>query len=161
MFANRIKAFIGIESSAVDFNGRLDATNEMLETAEFILGAAHRYPNLGNLKVQELKKNDAIELEYKTLLGLAMNQNIDGIAHVGATCKKYCTLFPLHLVREIISLASHQGIAIELNPIYNSPLIPFLEICAEEDALITLGSNAHGYGDIGLVSKELNKLFKS
>ena len=43
-----------------------DATNEMLETAEFILGAAHRYPSLGNLKVQELKNNHAIDLEYKT-----------------------------------------------------------------------------------------------
>ena len=111
----------------LDFNGSIDATNEMLETAEFILGAAHRYPGLGNLKVQELKNNDAIELEYKTLIGLTMNQDIDGIAHVGATCTKYCTMFPLHLVREIIAIASSQGIAIEINPIYNKPLISFLK----------------------------------
>ena len=125
MYAKRINAFIGIESSAVDFNGGIDATNEMLETAEFILGAAHRYPSLGNLKVQELKNNHAIDLEYKTLLGLITNQNIDGLAHIGATCTKYCTMFPLHLVREIIATASSQGIAIEINPIYNKPLISF------------------------------------
>ena len=99
-------------------------------------------------------------MEYKTLIGLTMNQDIDGIAHVGATCTKYCTMFPLHLVREIIAIASSQGIAIEINPIYNKPLISFLEICVEEDAKVTLGSNAHGFGDIGLISRALKKAFQ-
>ena len=159
IYCNRLVAFIGIESSAVTFRGDLDATDEMLETAEFILGAAHRYPEIGNLKVQELKDNQAIDMEYKTLIGLSMNQNIDAIAHIGATCAKYCTSFPQHLVRDIITRSSRNKIAVEINPVYNKPLIPFLEICAEEDAKVTLGSNAHGFGDIGLVSRELNKLF--
>lgn len=159
IYCNRLEAFIGIESSAVTFSGDLDATDEMLETAEFILGAAHRYPEIGNLKVQELKDNQAIDMEYKTLIGLSINQNIDAIAHIGATCAKYCTSFPQHLVREIIALSSRNKIAVEINPVYNKPLIPFLEICAEEDAKVTLGSNAHGFKDIGLVGRELNKLF--
>lgn len=159
IYSNTLEAFIGIESSAVTFSGDLDATNEMLETAEFILGAAHRYPEIGNRKVQELNDNQAIDMEYKTLIGLSMNKNIDAIAHIGATCAKYCTLFPQQLVREIIALSSRNKIAVEINPVYNKPLIPFLEICAEEDAKVTIGSNAHGFGDIGLVSRELNKLF--
>ena len=157
--SDSVQAFIGIESSAVTFDGGLDATDEMLNTAEFILGAVHRYPEIVNQRVQDLKSNTAIDLEYQTLVGLSMNQNVDAVAHIGATCSKYCTSFPLHLVREVIARATKHKIAVEINPVYNRPLLPFLEICAEEGARVTLGSNAHGFGDIGLVSRELNKLF--
>ena len=45
-FKGKIKAYIGIEAPAISFEGELGATGEMLEQAEFILGAAHRYPGI-------------------------------------------------------------------------------------------------------------------
>jgi putative hydrolase len=155
-----INAFIGIEANAVSFNGDIDLTDDMLKRVEFILGAAHRYPGLENKKVHELKPNEAIDLEYKTLMGLASGKKIDAIAHIGATCTKYCTPFPKNLTREIINVAAKNNVAVEINPAYHKPLFNFINLCAEEDALITLGSNAHGFNDIGLVVRELKKCLK-
>lgn len=156
---DRISAYIGIEAPAIGFNGELEMTEEMASRAEFILAAAHRYPELGDRKTAELGKQEAIDMEYRTLIGLAGNRQIDAIAHIGATCSKYCTPFPMELSREVIKLAVKNQIAIEINPVYHKPLLKFIEMCAEENALICTGSNAHGLSDIGLITRELAKIF--
>ncbi|KAB2878376.1 PHP domain-containing protein [bacterium] len=159
-YQDKIKAFIGLEANAVSFEGQVELTDQMVEKAEFVLGAAHRYPGLETRKIADLSKNEAIDLEYRTLMGLAASTEIDAIAHIGATCSKYCTPFPIHLTREIIKEATKNNVAVEINPVYHKPLIHFLEICAEENAMIALGSNAHGFGDIGLIARELEKTLK-
>lgn len=157
----KIKAFIGVEANTVSFDGEIELTMEMEQKAEFILGAAHRYPGLGSKKITELSKNEAIDMEFRTLMGLAASTHINAIAHIGATCTKYSTPFPSQLTREIIKEAVKNKIAVEINPVYHKPLIHFIEMCAEENALITLGSNAHGFGDIGLIVRELESILKS
>ncbi len=155
IYKDKIKAYIGIEAPAISFEGELGATKEMFDTAEFILGAAHRYPGIEGRKVSELGNNEAIDLEFRTLMGLATNPMIHSIAHMGGTCSKYCTPFPPHLMREVIQQAVKNNIAIEINPVYHRPLKNFIELCAEENANITLGSNAHGFNDIGMIVRKI------
>lgn len=157
-YQNKTKAFIGVEANAVSFAGEIELTAQMKENAEFILGAVHRYPGLEGRKMHDLSKTEAIDLEYRALMGLAATKEIDAIAHIGATCTKYCTPFPMGLTREIIKAATKNNIAIEINPVYHKPLINFLEMCAEENAMLTMGSNAHGLNDIGLIVKELRRI---
>ncbi|SDM89119.1 putative hydrolase [Daejeonella rubra] len=157
IYKDKIKAYIGIEAPAISFEGELGATKEMFDGAEFILGAAHRYPGIEGRKVSELKNNEAIDLEFKTLIGLATSPLINSIAHIGGTCSKYCTPFPTHLIREVVQLAVKNNVAIEVNPVYHMPLRNFIELCAEENANITLGSNAHGFNDIGLIVKRIGE----
>lgn len=157
----KINAYIGIEVPAIGLNGELEMTEEMASRAEFILAAAHRYPDLGGRRVAELNKQETVDMEYRTLIGLAGNRRIDAIAHIGATCSKYCTPFPKELAREVIKLAVKNQIAVEISPVYHKPLLKFIELCAEENALICAGSNAHGVGDIGLITRELAEIFKS
>lgn len=159
IYQDDIKAFIGIEANAISFDGKIELTQQMTEQSEFILGAAHRYPGLGGRKITDLSGLEAIDLEYTTLMGLSESDEIDAIAHIGATCTKYCMPFPSNLMREIIRSAVKKDIAVEVNPAYHNPLIAFLEQCAEEDAMVTLGSNAHGFSDIGLVVRELQRVF--
>src|SRR5690606_20064108 len=102
IFKDKIKAYIGIEAPAISFEGELEATKEMFDEAEFILGAAHRYPGIEGRKVSELENNEAIDLEFKTLMALANNPLIHSIAHIGGTCSKYCTPFPVQLMRDVI-----------------------------------------------------------
>jgi putative hydrolase len=158
VFQNKIKVFVGIEANAISFDGEIELTDHMRQNSEFILGAAHRYPGINDRKIADLSGSEAIDLEYKTLIGLSESDEIDAIAHIGATCTKYCAPFPSNLMREIIRSAAKNGIAVEVNPIYHKPLIAFLELCAEEDAMVTFGSNAHGFGDIGLVVRELQSI---
>ncbi len=159
IFKGNIKAFIGIEAPAISFNGDIEASDEMITKVDFILGAAHRYPNLGNRKVKELSLAEAVDMEYKTLMGLIQSENVDVIAHIGATCSKYCGPFPKHLSREIICEAVKNHKIIEVNPVYHKPLKKFIELCAKENAKICLGSNAHGFNDIGLIVREIKKLY--
>ncbi len=161
VYQNKIKSFIGVEANAISFDGDIELTDPMNEDAEFILGAAHRYPGLEGRKIRDLSKTEAVDLEYKTLIGLASSQKIDALAHIGATCSKYCTPFPMNLTREIVKIAAKNRIAVEINPVYHKPLIHFLEMCAEEDAMVVPGSNAHGLGDVGLIVKELDRIFSS
>ncbi len=153
---NLIKSFVGIEAFVEDFEGKVGATNEMLEKSDFILGAVHRYPKITG-SVKDLTPSEAIDLEYRSLLGLLNNKEIDSIAHIGATCTKYVVQFPKTNIIDIIVKATKKEIAIEINPIYHRPLIKFIEMCAKENALITLGSNAHGYNDIGYIIKQIKE----
>ena len=90
---NEISAFIGVEANALSFDGDVELTDEMRKDAEFVLGAAHRYPGLEGRRVFELNHTEAVDLEFKTLLGLAGSNEIDAIAHIGDTCAKYGLFF--------------------------------------------------------------------
>jgi putative hydrolase len=155
LYSENIMAYIGLEAPATTFSGDLELPANALNSVEFLIGAAHRYPDLNQRKTRELNPVEAIDLEYRTLYGLANNQQLDAIAHIGATCAKYCTPFPKSLARQIVRVATDNGIAIEINPVYHEPLLEFIELCAEEDALVTLGSNAHGFNDIGMVVEKI------
>lgn len=157
-FKSEIQIKIGVEAPAIDLNGNIDITDEMNEKCDYILGAAHRYPGMEGRKISELSSEEAIELEYKTLLGLASNKQIDALAHIGGTCFKYCSRFPNEYISEIISVATSNNIAIEINHVYNQPLETFLSLCAKYNANIVLGSNVHKKEELGAVFNYLKKL---
>lgn len=149
-YASRLDIVAGLEAPATDFNGGLELSDEMTSQIDFLLGAAHRYPDLGARKVRELDLRTAIDMEFRTLMALAVDPRIDAIAHIGATCAKYCGPFPDELSREVIRTATANGISVEINPEYHD--VPrFLTMCIEEDAFVTLGSNAHTLDQIGTV----------
>lgn len=150
-FKSEIDILIGIEAPAIDFDGNLEVTRDMLEVVDFVLGAAHRYPGIGNRKVRDLDPEHALNLEYRTLLSLCKSKNVDAIAHIGATCMKYCGPFPLDLTRDVIKMATEYGKAIEINQAYHKPIDDYLNICIQENAQIIMGSNAHDKKSIGSV----------
>ena len=145
---------IGLEVPITDYNGGLILDPDMAEKAEFILGAVHAYPGHG-FNDPNLSAEQTIELEFKGLMSLAENPHIDAIAHPGGVCHKYTTPFPLSLFEEVVQKATGNGIAIELNPAYQDPMAPYLEICRRHNALISPGSNAHHPQEIGRAWKIL------
>ncbi|MFH1004445.1 MAG: PHP domain-containing protein [Bacteroidota bacterium] len=154
-----IEILIGIESPAMDYETSLEMTDEMDKHCDFILGAAHRYPGIGDKKIKDLSINDSIDFEFRTLMALAHNPKIDAIAHIGATCTKYCGKFPEELMKKVIAAASKNGIAIEINHAYHSPIYKFLIMCKEKNTILTIGSNAHKKEDIGKIAKNNSEFF--
>ena len=150
---------IGLEVPISDYCGGLDLDAEMLKKAEFILGAVHAYPGHG-WDWEELLPEQAIEMEYQGLMSLAENPQVDAIAHPGGMCHKYATPFPMSLFEEVVQKATNNGIAIELNPAYQDPMAPYLEVCRRHNALISPGSNVHHPHQIGQAWKELCRLQK-
>ena len=148
---------IGLEVPITDYSGGLILDPDMAEKAEFILGAVHAYPGHG-FNNATLSAEQTIELEFKGLMSLAENPRIDAIAHPGGVCHKYTTPFPFSLFEEVVQKATGNGIAIELNPVYQDPMAPYLEICRRHNALISPGSNAHHPQEIGRAWRVLRGL---
>lgn len=156
-YQGQINIKIGVEAPAVDFDGNIDVSSEMDEHCEYILGAAHRYPGIEGRKISDLSSEEAIDLEYRTLLGLAGNKRIDALAHLGGTCYKYCSGFPNSLVIEVMKKANINGVAIEVNHVYNQPIDTFIDLCLKTSSRIVLGSNVHKKEDLGAVYFNLKK----
>ena len=154
-FKDIIEIKIGIETPAIDFSGNIAISNEMNARCEYILGAAHRYPGLEGKRVQDMSGDEAIELEYRTLMGLASNRNIDALAHIGGTCLKYCSAFPKSMMIDIVKEATKNNIAIEINNEYHKPLQEIIDICIREKAWVVLGSNVHKLPQIGSVYRAI------
>ncbi len=154
-----MEILFGLEVPITDFRGGLLMDAEMAEKAEFILGAVHAYPGYG-WTMGELPPEQAIELEFKGLMALAENPLVDAIAHPGGICEKFAAPFPFSLFEEVVRKATGNGIAIELNPAYQSPMAPYLDICCRHSALISPGSNVHHLENIGQAAHELKKLQK-
>jgi putative hydrolase len=77
-----IKIFCGIEARTVDFNGTLNATQEIIRKSDIVLGVVHRYPNgRGGLialnETKDLGQDKAAEVEFKLALSLLSNKNVD------------------------------------------------------------------------------------
>jgi histidinol phosphatase-like PHP family hydrolase len=144
-----IDILVGLEAPATDYKQGLEMPAAAEDRLDFLLGAAHRYPDIGDRRVRDLPADEAIDFEYRTLMALAENPRIDAIAHIGATCSKYCGPFPLELARDVVRRAASNNIAIEINPAYHRPLGDVLELCRQENARIVLGSNAHSATEIG------------
>jgi histidinol phosphatase-like PHP family hydrolase len=157
-YSGQIEIVAGVEAPAIDFDGGLELTDEMVGNAEFILGAAHRYPGMGHVKTGDLGVTAAIDLEFRTLMALAVNPRIHAIAHLGGTCATYCGAFPADLTREVIRTATAHGVPVEINPQYHRPLETFLRLCLEEDAFVTFGSNAHTLDQIGSVHDAVGRI---
>lgn len=157
-FEGKIELIKGLEAPAIDFEGGLELTDEMIEGVDYILGAAHRYPELGSRRVQDLPADEALELEFCTLQALIKSDLVDCIAHIGATCSKYCGPFPLDLTEEIVKSATEAGKAIEINHRYHYPLEDYLRICIKHDARIVPGTNAHRKENIGDVVTALQNI---
>ena len=149
LHASAMEVILGLEAPATDFSQGLELSAEMCTAADCILGTAHRYPGLNGRRVRDLSPTECIELEFETLKALAENPGIDAIAHLGGTCGSYCAPFPEDLALEVIRMAAHNGIAIELNSRYHQPISRMLDLCIQAGARVTIGSDAHSLDHIG------------
>ncbi|OSM04269.1 PHP domain-containing protein [Magnetofaba australis] len=149
--AGRLQLGVGVEVPAADYDGGLDWGESQPEACDFILGAVHVFPDVGWLYDMglELDPYRVIELEYRALMGLARNPQLDAIAHPGGLSNRYRKPFPDALLDEVIAEAARHEIALEWNPAYHDDAERFLLMCAKHDARVAPGSNAHAPKGMG------------
>jgi putative hydrolase len=149
-----IDILYGIEAKVLDYNGNLDATKEMIQKSEIVLGSVHRYPNRGSgyLNFQELSFDKAAEIEFNLACALLRNPHIDVLAHPGGVFEKnFDGVFPEEYLEKIIEVANQQEKAIEINSSYLEDWPRFLRLCSKLNPLISLGSDAHSVAELGSV----------
>jgi putative hydrolase len=155
-YAGRLEILLGVEAPAADNTLGILATDEILKHAEFVLGAAHRYPKTpARLRTRDLGADDLRKLETETALMLCENPHIDAIAHVGGTCSAWGAPLDREAWRLILRRAAARRRAVEINARYHRPLAGVLPLFAEAEVRVTLGSDAHRPEDAGLIVRLL------
>ena len=146
-----ISVFFGAEVAARDYHGGLKADPARLE-AEIVLGVVHRYPKqngVGFWTFDELKAEDAVELELRALMGLTANRHIDALGHPGGTAFKKFGAFPVEWLEPVFAAARERGIAVELNTKYLWDTDGMFALLRRVNPKVSLGSDAHHADDVG------------
>lgn len=159
-YKSKLTIFYGIEAKILDYDGNIDATEDMIHKSEIVLGSVHRYPRGdGNyLNFQELSCDNAAKIEFKLACAIVKNPNVDVVAHPGGVFEKqFNTIFPRKYLEEIIIIANHYGKAIEINSSYLKDPSSLFNLCSKLNPFVSLGSDAHNTMQLGNVIKLMNR----
>ena len=146
-----VEVYFGAEIAAADYAGGLKANPCIIQT-ELLLGVVHRLPKQdgsGFWRFDELKAEDAIELEIRALHGLTSNPRIDILGHPGGTTFSRFGPFPVEWLEPIFCAARDYDVAVELNSKYLWDFEGILELLRRVDPLVSFGSDAHDAHEVG------------
>lgn len=140
----------GVEANILDYNGKLDVEDEILNKLDLVIASLH------NVCIA----SSTIEDNTKAILKAMENPNVDIIGHLGNPFYKLN-------YEEIVKKAVETDTLIEVN---NSSFLTsrvgskencleILKLCKKHNAKITLGSDAHIAFDVGRID-ESRKLIK-
>jgi putative hydrolase len=141
----QMEVLLGCEAKALDTNGGLDVSEEILAKCDLVLGSVHRFPNGegGYINVSGLTPEKFAQIEFELALGLLKFAPIDVLAHPGGMYSRLHDEFPAELMRELMKVSLERGIAIEINSYYIRNLPNFVELCAEINPYVSIGSDVH------------------
>lgn len=139
---------IGCEVKIVDNGGKLNATEDILNSAEVVLGSVHYFPGIKTMDSQEL-----LTKEYKLTKLLAQNNKIHILAHPFSMCARFFQLDPpMKYIKEIYQLCVKNGIKFEYShkhALKNVRTFVKQEIAKGNINNFSFGSDIHGLEEIG------------
>lgn len=139
---------IGCEVKIIDESGELNTTEEILNSAELVLGSVHHFPGIKIMNPSEL-----LAKEYELAKLLAQNNKIDILAHPFSMYYRFCKLEPpREYIEEIYRLCVKNKIKFEYNFKYAFDNISNFvkeEIARGNINNFSFGSDAHKLEEIG------------
>ena len=150
-----IDVYIGIEAKALDFEGTIDATDDVLTTAELVVGSVHRFPD-GNgglvpmAQVPALGEERTMDIEFRLALGLVTNpqRRLDVLGHpMGITTSRFGG-FPEESLRALMTACRDSGVAFEISTKYSVDLARLVLLLKETNPTVSIGSDAHAVADV-------------
>jgi putative hydrolase len=141
----QLRVLVGCEAKALDTNGGFDVSEEILAECDLVLGSVHRFPNGqgGYINVSGLTLEEFAQIEFELALGLLKFAPIDVLAHPGGMYSRLHDEFPTDFMRELMKVSLERKIAVEINTYYLRNLLNFLELCAEVNPYVSIGSDVH------------------
>jgi putative hydrolase len=146
-----LEVFVGCEAKALDADGSLDASEAVLAECDLVLGSVHRFPDGkgGLLDPGSLDAGTCAETECALALGLLRHAPIHVLAHPGGMSLRRSGTFPDPLFRRLLRASLERGIAVEINTSYLTDVGAFLELCAESNPHVSVGSDVHRLEELG------------
>lgn len=156
-----IEIYRGVEAKIIDYDGQLNVPATAIEDADFVIGVVHTYPKdraVSLSSIKELPQETVRQIEVRASLAILENPCVTVIGHVGAIYGKYFGQLPIKDFDCIIQKAARKGVAFEINSMYHRYFVrELLNLCADQGARVTLGSDAHTITEIGEVVNFLRR----
>ena len=156
-----IQVYLAAEVKVAHTDGRLALSQPRLSMVDFIVGVLHRYPNGdgGYFSFKELKRAEAMEIDYRLSLALIANPVVDVFGHPAGVFSTFFGEYDRDKLRHLITVAASYGKVIELNsqPRYRHVFPVILERCLELDCWVSTGSDAHSPDKLGHVVTALTR----
>lgn len=139
---------IGCEVKIIDDSGKLNTTEDILNSAEIVLGSVHHFPGIKVMSPQEL-----LAKEYELTKLLARNSKINILAHPFNMCARFYQLDPpIKYIKEIYQLCVKNGIKFEYShkhTLKNIHTFVEQEVAKGNINNFSFGSDVHDLGEIG------------
>lgn len=146
-----LTVLVGCEAKALDAHGNLDASQEILQECDIVLGSVHRFPDGqgGFVPFDALDLAEMAQVEFELARGLLRAAPIDVLAHPGGMYSRRHGPFPEELMRQLMIESLVRGIAVEINSSYLPDLPAFLHLCTEVNPFVSVGSDMHALNHVG------------
>jgi putative hydrolase len=156
-----IEVYFGCEVKACNHDGAINVSDDRAAMADFVVGVLHSYPNGqgGYHSNKKLPPAEAQELDHRLAMALVTNPIVDVYGHPGGVYSTYFGPYNRELLREQITVAAENGKVIELNSNarYKHVFDLILETCLDLDCLVSIGSDAHDFRQLGHVIEHLDQ----
>jgi putative hydrolase len=148
-------AYAGTEVKVLDYDGKLDLSENIEKKSEFIMASVHRFPGeKGDIKknISKLSPEQAVKIEFELSLAAIENPKTLILGHpFGMSLKRFKTIPENRLFKEIILRCKKFDKVFEINANYHTEINYLVQQCLEFDTLISLGSNAHNITEVGKI----------
>lgn len=161
MYSGQIDVLYGFECKLLNYNGDIDIPKGIAKKYTLILGAVHAYPKEGEerfYEFDELTREDALELEMKSLKALVRNQFVNIIAHPLGVFEKNYGRAPKEAYETAIRVIKENNKIYDINPRYGSDLNLAIELCKKHGVRVNIGSDAHTTEDVGKIIEILEEI---
>lgn len=144
-----VRVLKGIEANIVDYNGKLDASDKLLDSLDWVVASMHTVT---------LPEKPTVEKCTQAYLQLAENKNVNVIGHSGTPYYKYD-------YEAVIPVLAKNGVLIEINDSTfrnkkdsMSNCCEIIKLCKKYNARICVDSDAHYFTYLGRVNSTLEIL---
>lgn len=146
-----LRVYVGCEAKALDDRGSLDASEDVLDLCDVVLGSVHRFPDGrgGVLEFSDVDPERFARMEADLAIGLLRTAPIHVLAHPGGMYQRRFGAYPDYLFREMMEASLERGVAIEINSSYLVDFDAFLRLCDEVNPYVSIGSDAHRLAELG------------
>jgi len=150
----------GVEVRARDFQGNLNAPPRIIDKADIVVGVVHSIPTedgTGKIRPEEFGPEDLLDRELQLSLALLSSDQVSVLGHPLGNYEHWYGPAPHSALRKIFTRAKEAEKAVEINPKYINDLPGFLSICFSVNPLVSLGSDAHEVGELGLARQRVGE----
>lgn len=157
--ADQCQALVGAEVKVLNEHGELDIADAVRRECALVMASVHRFPGETSIRKGRdagYTEEQAIAIEFELARAALRAGGFDILGHpFGMAYRRFGFAPPQKLIRELARECARAGIAFEVNARYHSEPACFIEMCREEGAPISLGSNAHEPGEVGQLQRIL------